>query len=144
MRSHNIAEHNPENRRTRIFTLFLHPTANPAAVLSKPSIPLAPRLPATFIPQSGNSNQGALPVQFTIPLAYMSASRIGILFPMNKAVSETSMSERACETCGSVSEYSEKMWKDNSHATTELTACRKIVHLVLICGKGRFSRHPAN
>lgn len=124
---------NPSNSQWEVFpqlnhvnksyshTRLLHPTANPIAVLSNPSIPLAPLLPTTHNPWHGTSQldilDAELIVDFTQPRPYMSASRMTMLFPINKATSLANASDITCTTWGSVSEYSEWIWKDTSHAT---------------------------
>lgn len=88
--------------------------------LSKPSIPLAPLLAATWINWQGNSelNTAASLVRSTqLPLhAYMSASRIGMLLPKNTADSQWIASRVICATQGSVKEYSELIRNEMSHA----------------------------
>lgn len=71
---------------------MLLPTAKPMAVLSSPSIPLAPLLPATLIQLNGKSESNmrevTLLLHIDLPCPYISASRIGILFPRKREDSE--------------------------------------------------------
>lgn len=86
-----------EKELYHVLTLLLHPTAKPTAVLTNPSIPLAPLFPTTQIKRKNSSESKiiaeVLRVKGDHPCPYMSASRIGILFPMKRAVSHESASE---------------------------------------------------
>lgn len=63
-----------------VHTRRLLPAANPTAVLSTPSIPLAPRFEAVSFDSPTNGVEKLWSIS---PTAYISTSRIGILFPRN-------------------------------------------------------------
>lgn len=104
-----------------IHTLLLHPTAKPIAVLSKPSIPLAPLFPATDTHLHGNSVFNIISAILWLSLfqlhPYISASRITMLFPIKRALSDESASEITCAIWGSDKECSAETWNNISCPT---------------------------
>jgi hypothetical protein len=99
----------------------LQPTAKPTAVLSNPSIPLAPLFPATRIQWHGSSEYNIVAAILWIPSdqlsPYISKSRIAMLFPTKRADLYDSVSAITCAASGSVSEYLVLIWNDISDAT---------------------------